>query len=243
VLTSVKRPAHVQVSSTGVGAYIPGHGPTADQAGSGPDSQSPGIAPPQEETDSLLGGWKIESDEVELEDGDDETAEALELRKQGERLLESKTEADFPKGIGLLFEAIDKGSAVASYRLGLVCAKARVGLPKDERLATELWGSAAKRGNLEACFALGCCFELGRGVSKDISRALYFWQFAALRGQEQAKFMYQFASGNKEKASNDPSFAAFIMRNSHNKKSKHKLNMDACLKIYAGVVRRRCLYC
>jgi len=200
-------------------------------------------APPTAPKENLRGvSPKASSSDLDINhDGDYESPAAMELRQRGETLLESERTSDHPRGIDLLFKAVDQGSAHASYRLGLVCAKAQAGMPRDEVLAAELWEGAANRCNQDACFALGCCYEQGRGVKQDFGRAVYFWKIAAQRGQKYAMFMYKFSSGDRENAAHDPNFASFMLRNARSKQI-HKPNLEACMKIYAGVVRRRCLY-
>lgn len=175
------------------------------------------------------------------QDGDAESSVAKLLREQGEHKLESHSVLDQERGVQLLFQAMGEGSAIASYKLGLACAKAQGGFPRDQAAAVELWEPAADRGNSDACFALGCCFEMGRGVKQCVDRAQYLWRIAAQRGQKQAMFMYPFSIGHKENAMQDPGFAAFVTKNKHNKPG-FKPDLDACLHLYAGVCRRRCLY-
>jgi len=45
----------------------------------------------------------------------------------------------------------------------------------------------AKEGNIQAEFALGCCYEIGKGVEKNIQQAIYWYRIAATKGHEQAK--------------------------------------------------------
>ena len=168
-----------------------------------------------------------------------EQPEVTDLRIKAEALLDSPDPSGHVLGVNMLLEAVEKGSSIACHRLGVACAKAQGGLPRDETLAAELWTGAAKMGNAESCFALGCCYESGRGVPKDMHMALKCWSLAHKAGHKHASFMYPYAQGNIEDAAKDEGFIGFVMRN---KKGKNKMIMEACLQLYAGVLRRRCLY-
>ena len=45
----------------------------------------------------------------------------------------------------------------------------------------------AKEGNIQAEFALGCCYEIGKGEEKNIQQAIHWYRIAAAKGHEQAK--------------------------------------------------------
>ena len=168
-----------------------------------------------------------------------EKREVMEMRMEGEKLLESQEPTDHLQAINLLLEAADNGSAPACFRLGLACAKSQGGLKRDEALAAELYAVGTKRGNPDSCFALGCCYECGRGVPKNLEMALECWNRGATKGHKYATFMHNYASGNVETAACDLGFVQFLIRN---KKAKNNSMSEASLHLYAGVLRRRCLY-
>lgn len=171
----------------------------------------------------------------------EETPATMETRRKGEFLLDSSSEADHIRGISLLLQAMGDGSGGACFKLGLACHKAQGGLPRDEMLAAQLWTEGAKRGNVDSFFALGCIYEMGRGVERDEEKALSCWQHAAQRGQKNAMFMYPYVRGDMESAAQDPGFASFVMRNvgTSKRKTKAPYSLDACMQIYAGAMRRK----
>ncbi|XP_047441811.1 death ligand signal enhancer isoform X2 [Mugil cephalus] len=50
--------------------------------------------------------------------------------------------------------------------------------------------AAAKQGYSKAQFNTGVCYEKGRGVNKDVEKALYYYRLAALGGHKQAQYRY-----------------------------------------------------
>jgi len=77
---------------------------------------------------------------------------------------------------------------------------------------------------------------------QDVNMALHLWKSAADMGQKCANFMFLYVSGNDD-VMKDAGFASFVMKNQGNLiRSKRGNNLGACLKLYAGVIRRRCLH-
>jgi TPR repeat protein len=62
-----------------------------------------------------------------------------------------------------------------------------LGTRKNYRTAVEWYQKAAKRGDMEAQFALGVAFERGQGVRQNIRRAMSWHEKAAEIGHEKAK--------------------------------------------------------
>src|SRR6056300_1026606 len=59
---------------------------------------------------------------------------------------------------------------------------------RDYQKALEYWAKAAESGNVEAHFMLGIRYDNGEGVEKDMKRAVYHYEKAAIGGQPGARF-------------------------------------------------------
>jgi uncharacterized protein len=61
-----------------------------------------------------------------------------------------------------------------------------IGVKEDKAYAVELYKIASSKGNLNATYHLGICYENGYGVIKNESEALLYFQHAAKRKHQQA---------------------------------------------------------
>src|SRR5436305_1724767 len=86
-----------------------------------------------------------------------------------------------------------KGDADASFRLGYRVAFGRNrNRPTNWADAVRLWKQAARAGHGRAQFYLGTCYDLGRGVAKNVPMALKWYQRAAEHGHVVAMYNLAF---------------------------------------------------
>eukprot|EP00571_Detonula_confervacea_P017361 CAMPEP_0172300276 /NCGR_PEP_ID=MMETSP1058-20130122/2397_1 /TAXON_ID=83371 /ORGANISM="Detonula confervacea, Strain CCMP 353" /LENGTH=139 /DNA_ID=CAMNT_0013010007 /DNA_START=276 /DNA_END=695 /DNA_ORIENTATION=+ len=64
-----------------------------------------------------------------------------------------------------------------------------MGLSQDLDKATELWFKAAELGSHLAHLELAESYLGGRGMEKDVKKAKYHWEIAAMAGNEQARYL------------------------------------------------------
>ena len=91
------------------------------------------------------------------------------------------------------FEAEYQNDAKAQFELGKRyytgrTSAGRYGRHKqDYKKAVEWWLLAAEQGNADAQYGLGCCYEEGHGVDKNLSEALRWYRKAAEQGSAYAQ--------------------------------------------------------
>ena len=60
------------------------------------------------------------------------------------------------------------------------------GLPQDwGDKALELWRKTGELGKASAYYNIGCAYDHGRGVEKDIEKAKHYYELAAIGGHVQ----------------------------------------------------------
>ena len=102
-------------------------------------------------------------------------------------------EAGFPEQIdskqalASLENAFLEGQHMEAGRLLVRLLREGTVVPKDEKKAFQLVAEAADRGNPDACFFLGQCYEKGMGVLPDAEKALETFQRAAELGSGAAR--------------------------------------------------------
>ena len=62
-----------------------------------------------------------------------------------------------------------------------------IGLKRDPKRAEKLFLQAAKMGSMQAHCSLGVIYHTGQGVEKDLKKAIYHYQIAAIGGEEIAR--------------------------------------------------------
>lgn len=105
------------------------------------------------------------------------------------------TVKDFTKAIAFYDQAVAQGNLAVSGKL------------QELRHAQSRFTSfeeAAVKGDAQAQYQLGCCFERGEGVDKNEMQALAWWRIAARQGEKEA----QFALGQSCETKNKPEDAA-----------------------------------
>jgi len=87
-----------------------------------------------------------------------------------------------------LQERVEAGDATAISILGYYYAKGRCGYPQNWSKALELFHRAAKLGCAEAYCNIGYAYNNGEGVEVDKKKAMYYWELAAMGGDEVARY-------------------------------------------------------
>jgi len=75
----------------------------------------------------------------------------------------------------------------AIYSMGCKYAEGMLGLPQDYGKALEQWHQAAGLGNSEAYYNIGIAYDNGDGVERDETKAAYYYELAAIRGDPYAR--------------------------------------------------------
>jgi len=77
----------------------------------------------------------------------------------------------------------------AYLQLGHAYKDGDKGLPQNFSKAIELWNHAAGLGSINAHYNLGVAYFNGRGVEKDIKKAIKNFKLAAIRGHERSRYV------------------------------------------------------
>ena len=87
-----------------------------------------------------------------------------------------------------LFERIEKYNDPEALRtLGFHYTFGSDGFPEDHTKAVELYKRASELGSAAGHYNLGKSYILGRGVDKDVKKAIHHFQIAAMMGNELAR--------------------------------------------------------
>jgi hypothetical protein len=86
-----------------------------------------------------------------------------------------------------LAKLMDNGNAGAFYQLAGHYASGSSGMPQNRAKANELWLKAGELGCAEAYSRLGYSYVNGMGVEADKKKAKHYWEFAAMKGDAQAR--------------------------------------------------------
>ncbi|EJK61582.1 hypothetical protein THAOC_17902, partial [Thalassiosira oceanica] len=88
-------------------------------------------------------------------------------------LIKKRADAKDPVAVESLASAYDEGD---------------YGLQQDTSRAIELRTEAARLGDLNAHFNLGCIYDEGDGVEQDVARGVRHFQHAAIRGHPESRY-------------------------------------------------------
>jgi TPR repeat protein len=99
------------------------------------------------------------------------------------RTAETTSEEDMER----LKKRVDGGDAVAICQLGSYYLRGEMGLPQDHGKAVELWHRAGELGSAAACYDVGIVYNNGEGVERDMKKANYYWELAAMGGHVVAR--------------------------------------------------------
>ena len=97
--------------------------------------------------------------------------------------------------IEIYTKRVEKDDTQAMSNLGHHYNRGRIGLPRDTNKAMELWRRAAELGNSNANLTLGCKYNSGEIVERDIEKATYYWELAAMGGEVDARYSLGWAEG------------------------------------------------
>ena len=82
---------------------------------------------------------------------------------------------------------MEKGNAEAFNVLAGCYDDGDHGLPQDQQKANELYLKAGERGSAVAYYNLGDSYRRGTGVERDMKKAKYYWEPAAMMGHVMAR--------------------------------------------------------
>jgi tetratricopeptide (TPR) repeat protein len=80
------------------------------------------------------------------------------------------------------------GDPIAMFKIGIFCRYGRNGFPQDYTKTLELWHRSAELGYAKAYASIGFAYENGRGVERDEKKATHYYELAAMKGDEDARY-------------------------------------------------------
>jgi len=98
---------------------------------------------------------------------------------------------------------VDLGDRIAIHNLGVCYSEGEYGYPQNHTKAIELWHQAAELGQTEAYTHIGYAYDYGQGVEVDKKKAIYYYELAAIGGDEAARYnlgLMEEDSGNIDRA-------------------------------------------
>ena len=93
---------------------------------------------------------------------------------------------------------VEKKDPEAIYRLGKAYGIGKLGLPKDDRRAVELWTEAAALGSIDALFNLGNAYHGGIGVQEDKTKGIQLWAKVAMQGHVESRYFLGIYEGRRK---------------------------------------------
>ena len=82
---------------------------------------------------------------------------------------------------------VELNDPIAINQMGSNYAIGGCGLPQDTDKAFELWNRAGELGSADAYCNIGLAYQCGQGVDVDKKKALYYYELAAMGGDEFAR--------------------------------------------------------
>ena len=98
---------------------------------------------------------------------------------------------------------VEAGDAEAIYQIGVCFDRGLYSFPQDYSKAVELFYRAGELGHAAAYLSIGSAYYNGRGVEKDEKKATHYYEIAAMRGDEFARYnlgCIELRAGNIDKA-------------------------------------------
>ena len=98
---------------------------------------------------------------------------------------------------------MELGDTQAIYNLGCLYSDGLHGLPQDRDKALELWHQAAELGSATSYFSIAASYINGNGAERDVKKAHYYWELAAMGGHLDAMHnlgVFEMRSGNIDRA-------------------------------------------
>jgi len=115
----------------------------------------------------------------------------------------------------------EAGDTEAMFNLGVYYRDGQHGFPQDHTKALVLWHRAAERGHIGAYSNIGYAYSFGKGVEVDKKKAMHYYEHAAMRGDETAR--YNLVGIKEKKAGNiDRALKHYLIavRDGHSKSLK-----------------------
>ena len=91
------------------------------------------------------------------------------------------------KALSYYKKAATAGYAPSMYGLGELYLSGEDGVPEDSKLGAQWLLEAAKRGHVDALYAVGNMYDLGDVLPHDAQKAVVYYKEAALKGQPDAE--------------------------------------------------------
>ena len=93
--------------------------------------------------------------------------------------------------------------SMAIQTLGCLYERGGMSLPQDYEKAMELWLRAGELGSVEAYYCVGIAYRDGEGVERDMKKARYYFELAAMGGDVDARQnvgVFEARAGNYDRA-------------------------------------------
>ena len=103
---------------------------------------------------------------------------------------------------GRLKKRAEANDTDAMRNLGVCYRDGIHGLPRDPEKAMEIWLRAGKLGCPAAYVNIGCVFQEGDGVEKDMKKATKYWELAAMGGDAFARHNLGLIEENEQGSTN-----------------------------------------
>ena len=98
---------------------------------------------------------------------------------------------------------VEIGDAEAIRNLGCHYNNGRRGFQQDHAKALELWHKAGELGNALSYYNIGNLYYFGRGVERDETKAVHYYELGAIGGVDRARHnlgAYEYKAGNMDRA-------------------------------------------
>ncbi|EJK72332.1 hypothetical protein THAOC_06149 [Thalassiosira oceanica] len=105
--------------------------------------------------------------------------------------------------LALVQKRVDAKDRKATEILAQAYYNGNYGLQPDIPRAIELWTDAARLGDLDAHYKLGCRYCKGECVKEDVARSVRHWQHAAIQGHPESRYLlgvHEYTTGNHQLA-------------------------------------------
>ena len=96
--------------------------------------------------------------------------------------------SSYEEEIERINKLIDKGNGEAYYSLAGCYSQGLYDTPQDSHKACQLWLKAGELGCADAYRNVGVYYHEGVGVERDINKAMYYYERAAMGGSVQARY-------------------------------------------------------
>ena len=110
----------------------------------------------------------------------------------------------FGRGVNEMTKKRAEGDdSMAIQTLGCLYERGGMSLPQDYEKAMELWLRAGELGSVEAYYCVGIAYRDGEGVERDMKKARYYFELAAMGGDVDARQnvgVFEARAGNYDRA-------------------------------------------